>query len=115
LRSSRDAPATGADAETGYQSSCDRFEGALHESGRPDKEFNMAETNTDFDPFRATDPPVLVHDASPHDFERAWRGVEERAAADKPQCPICHEGTPAERGVVRFSCGDMITPEHTAG
>ncbi|MBR7839477.1 hypothetical protein KDL01_39845 [Actinospica durhamensis] len=69
-----------------------------------------------YDPFRATKPAVLVHDAESDVFERAW---EDRAT----RCPQCHRGTAKDRGAsafdhrrwVRFSCGDVIGLEQTAG
>lgn len=68
------------------------------------------------DPFLATHPTVLVHDVSLETFERAWR---DRGS----QCPQCRGGTAHERGTaapsqrrwVRFSCGDVISQEQTAG
>jgi hypothetical protein len=84
-----------------------------------------------FDPFRAADPPVLVHDVGLPEFERAWAqdsGENSGAGNDDDgggtvRCPICGEGTVDERGVapasqrawVRFSCGDFVTQESTAG
>jgi hypothetical protein len=80
-----------------------------------------------FDPFRAADPPVLVHDVDLPEFERAW-AQDADTGNDEPgdgtvRCPICGEGTVDERGVapdsqrawVRFSCGDFVTQESTAG
>ena len=69
-----------------------------------------------YDPFRATHPTVLVHDVGLETFERAWRDHEAR-------CPQCRRGTADERGTapldqqrwVRFTCGDVIAVEHTAG
>ena len=69
-----------------------------------------------YDPFRAAHPAVLVHDVGLEIFERAWR------EPDTP-CPQCHSGSVAERGTaplderrwIRFSCGDFIAVEHTAG
>ena len=69
-----------------------------------------------FDPFLATHPTVLVHDVELDTFEQAWQDRDSR-------CPQCHQGTPEDRGTspanqrqwVRFSCGDVISPEHTAG
>ena len=69
-----------------------------------------------YDPFRATHPTVLVHDADSDVFEQAW---EDRTA----RCPQCHNGTAEARGTtsfdhrrwVRFSCGDVISVEQTAG
>lgn len=69
-----------------------------------------------YDPFVATHPTVLVHDAGLDEFEDAWRNQESL-------CTQCHLGTPEERGTspanqrrwVRFSCGDVISPEQTAG
>ncbi|HET9172932.1 MAG TPA: hypothetical protein VFN97_26125 [Actinospica sp.] len=69
-----------------------------------------------YDPFRASDPPVLVHDAGLDTFEHAWEDREAR-------CPQCRRGTADERGTapldgrrwVRFTCGDVIAVEHTAG
>lgn len=69
-----------------------------------------------YDPFLATHPTVLVHDVGLDTFEQAW---QDRDSA----CPQCRGGTPQDRGTspanqrqwVRFSCGDVISPEHTAG
>jgi hypothetical protein len=69
-----------------------------------------------YDPFRATHPTVLVHDVGAGTFERAWRDRDSR-------CPLCRRGTPDERGAaafdqrrwVRFTCGDVIAVEQTAG
>jgi hypothetical protein len=74
-----------------------------------------------FDPFRAADPPVLVHDVNLSEFERAW--AQDSGESGAARCPICREGTVQQRGVapqshrpwVRFSCGDYITQESTAG
>lgn len=80
----------------------------------------MTDKTEQFDPFLASDPPVLVHEASMAEFERAWKGAD--VQGDPERCPICRKGTPAEhgtgrnkRGWVRFSCGDVITQESTAG
>ena len=69
-----------------------------------------------YDPFRATRPTVLVHDVDLATFELAWRDSETR-------CPLCGRGTAGERGAspfddrrwVRFTCGDVIAVEQTAG
>jgi hypothetical protein len=69
-----------------------------------------------YDPFRAAHPAVLVHDAGSDVFEQAW-------ADRRTQCPQCHNGTAEARGTasfdhrrwVRFSCGDVIALEQTAG
>lgn len=69
-----------------------------------------------YDPFRATHPVVLVHDAESDVFERAWSDRRTR-------CPQCHRGTAEARGTtsvdrkrwVRFSCGDVIDQEQSAG
>lgn len=73
-----------------------------------------------FDPFVASDPPVLVHEVDGKDFEDAWTRFD---AADQPVCPICRNGSPADRGTarhsnrpwIRFSCGDFVAREVTAG
>ena len=70
----------------------------------------------EFDPFHATRPTVLVHDVSLDTFERAWRDRDSR-------CPQCREGTADDRGTspigrqrwVRFTCGDVIGVEQSAG
>lgn len=69
-----------------------------------------------YDPFLATHPTVLVHDVGLEVFDQAW---QDRDAV----CPQCRQGTAEDRGTspanqrewVRFSCGDVISPEHTAG
>lgn len=69
-----------------------------------------------YDPFRAHHPAVLVHDVDLRLFEHAWEDAETR-------CPLCREGTVAERGTaplderrwILFTCGDFIAVEHTAG
>lgn len=69
-----------------------------------------------YDPFRSTNPTVIVHDVSLEALERAWR---DRAS----RCPQCRRGTADERGTssidqrrwVRFTCGDVIAQEQTAG
>ena len=69
-----------------------------------------------YDPFRAVHPVVLVHDAEYDVFERAW---SDRST----ECPQCHHGTAEARGStsfdhrrwLRFSCGDIIDLEQTAG
>ena len=69
-----------------------------------------------YDPFLATHPTVLVHDVGLDTFEHAWHDRDS-------SCPQCHHGTPRDRGTspanqhqwVRFSCGDVISPEQTAG
>jgi hypothetical protein len=69
-----------------------------------------------YDPFRATHPAVLVHDAESDVFEQAWSNRSTR-------CPQCHNGTAEARGNaafdhrrwVRFSCGDVISLEQAAG
>jgi hypothetical protein len=73
-----------------------------------------------FDPFTVSDPPVLVHEVDGKVFEEAWTRFD---AADKPACPICGEGDPQDHGHspyttqqwIRFSCGDFISREVTAG
>ena len=58
-----------------------------------------------FDPFTASDPPVLVHEVE------GW------------QCPVCGQGKQRDRGVsehnqrpwIRYSCGDVVAQEITAG
>jgi len=75
-----------------------------------------ADLGASYDPFRATHPAVLVHDAESDVFEHAW-------ADRRTTCPQCHNGTAEARGVaafdhrrwVRFSCGDVIDLEQTAG
>ena len=69
-----------------------------------------------YDPFRASKPAVLVHDAEDDVFERAW-------ADRSTECPQCHQGNAEARGTaapdlrrwVRFSCGDVIDEEMRAG
>jgi hypothetical protein len=69
-----------------------------------------------YDPFLAAHPAVLVHDVGLDTFEQAWHDQNAR-------CPQCRKGTAKDRGEspanqrrwVRFSCGDVISPEHTAG
>ena len=69
-----------------------------------------------YDPFYATHPTVLVHDVGLDTFELAWRDRDSR-------CPQCRGGTPEERGTsperqrrwVRYTCGDVIAIEETAG
>lgn len=73
-----------------------------------------------FDPFVAHDPPVLVHEVDGPDFERAW---QEAGAHADIACPVCGEGHLRDRGMsprnsrpwIRFSCGDIVTQEVTAG
>lgn len=68
------------------------------------------------DPFRSSDPADIVHDVGLDVFESAW---EDGGA----HCPQCRRGTAAERGTsqfdhrrwVRFSCGDVVSQEQTAG
>jgi hypothetical protein len=74
-----------------------------------------------FDPFVAHHPAVLVHEVDGPDFETAWArfGAAEGGAV----CPVCGEGQPWERGTsphnqrpwIKFSCGDVIAQEITAG
>lgn len=69
-----------------------------------------------YDPFRSTNPTVVVHDVGLDAFERAWRDRDSR-------CPQCRRGTADERGTtdvdqrrwVRFTCGDVVAQEQTAG
>lgn len=69
-----------------------------------------------FDPFRSTNPTVVVHDVPVEVFEQAWR---DRGA----RCPQCRGGTAHERGTtevdqrrwVRYTCGDVVSQEQTAG
>ena len=73
-----------------------------------------------FDPFVAHHPPVLVHEVDGPDFERAWQAA---AADEGVVCPVCGEGSFRDRGSsprnsrawMRFSCGDVVTQEVTAG
>lgn len=73
-----------------------------------------------FDPFVAHHPPVLVHEVDGPDFERAWQAAE---AEGDVVCPVCGEGRLRDRGTsprksrpwIRFSCGDVVTQEITAG
>ena len=75
-----------------------------------------SDSGGDYDPFRTHHPAVLVHDVGLETFERSWN---DRAAP----CPQCRRGTAEERGTapldgrrwVRFTCGDVIAVEHTAG
>jgi len=74
-----------------------------------------------YDPFVASDPPVLVHEVDGPVFERAWHGFDS-ADADIV-CPVCGQGHPKERDTsprssrpwIRFSCGDVVAQEVTAG
>jgi hypothetical protein len=74
------------------------------------------DVSADYDPFLATHPTVLVHDADLETLERAWHDSD-------AQCPQCHYGTADQRGTspanqrrwVRFTCGDVIAQEQTAG
>jgi hypothetical protein len=69
-----------------------------------------------YDPYRSTNPTVIVHDVGVDAFDLAWRDRDSR-------CPQCRRGTPDERGTapldhrrwVRFTCGDVISIEQTAG
>lgn len=71
------------------------------------------------DPFLASDPPVLVHEIDTADFERAWSVPDD----ERINCPVCGEGHPKDRGVstaknrpwIRFTCGDVVAQEITAG
>lgn len=75
-----------------------------------------SDSGESFDPFHATHPTVLVHDVSLDTFERAWQDSDSR-------CPQCRRGTSHERGTdpvgkrrwVRFTCGDVIAVEQSAG
>ncbi len=72
-----------------------------------------------FDPFVASDPPVLVHEIDSPEFEHAWSAPD----SEEFRCPVCGEGLPKDRGVsaandrpwIRFSCGDVVAQEITAG
>jgi hypothetical protein len=74
-----------------------------------------------YDPFIDHDPPVLVHEVDGPDFESAWQAFE--APNSGLVCPLCAAGDPQDRGVsprkgrqwIRFSCGDVIAQEITAG
>lgn len=73
-----------------------------------------------FDPFLATDPPVLVHEVGAHEFEEAW--ADSGAGNDQVPCPQCGQGHAQDRGVgknkqewIQYSCGDFVTQEITAG
>jgi len=79
-----------------------------------------------FDPFVAHHPAVLVHEVDGLDFERAWQAAapEADAAAEGGLvCLVCGEGRLRDRGMsprnsrpwIRFSCGDVVTQEVTAG
>jgi hypothetical protein len=86
-----------------------------HDAG-PQAVSPPADLGESYDPFRATQPMVLVHDAERDVFEQAWSDRRTR-------CPQCHRGTAEARGTagldqrrwVRFSCGDVIDLEETAG
>lgn len=41
-----------------------------------------------YDPFLIADPPVLMHEASGPEFERAWSAQD----SNEIPCPICGEG-----------------------
>lgn len=74
-----------------------------------------------FDPFLAADPPVIVHEIGGHEFEDAWKDVSE--GKNQLSCPQCGQGHAEEHGVseaknqawIRYSCGDYVTQEVTAG
>jgi hypothetical protein len=76
---------------------------------------------TTFDPFTAADPPVIVHEIDPSDFEKAWHGPAN--GEENLVCPVCGRGTERDRGVsphtsrpwVRYSCNDFVAQETTAG
>lgn len=73
-----------------------------------------------FDPFTSADPPVLVHEVGAREFEAAWAGGK---GDDQVRCPQCGQGHAEEQGVseangqawIRFSCGDYVAKEITAG
>jgi hypothetical protein len=81
----------------------------------------MARLGSTFDPFRAHHPAILVHDVGAMEFDAAWAACIAHSSATA--CPICHKGTPAEcghapsddRAWIRFSCGDVIAEEQSAG
>jgi hypothetical protein len=64
---------------------------------------------------------VLVHEVDGPDFERSWHGFDREDEAQR--CPVCGEGKPRDRGVsehkqrpwIRYSCGDVVAQEVTAG
>lgn len=74
-----------------------------------------------FDPFTAADPPVLVHEVGTREFEEAW--ADSGKGNDQVTCPQCGQGHAEEQGVseaknrpwIRFSCGDYVAQEITAG
>lgn len=74
-----------------------------------------------YDPFTASDPPVLVHEVDGPDFERSWHDFDREDEGRK--CPVCGEGKQRDRGVsehkqrpwIRYSCGDVVAQEITAG
>jgi len=78
-----------------------------------------------FDPFVAHHPAVLVHEMDGPDFERAWKlaGAPDAVAESRVVCPVCGDGHLRDRGTsprnsrawIRFSCGDVVTQEVTAG
>ena len=71
-----------------------------------------------FDPFVAHHPAVRVRELVGPAFERAGKAAEGGVA-----CPVCGEGRLQDRGTsphnsrpwIRFSCGDVVTQEVTAG
>ena len=74
-----------------------------------------------FDPFTASDPPVLVHEVDGPEFEAAWKQVT--GGEESVTCPICGQQGAAEHGTspnnqrpwIRFVCGDVVSQEITAG
>lgn len=75
-----------------------------------------------FDPFAASDPPVLVHELDGPDFEAAWKQAG-AVGEEEPACPLCGRRGVAQHGTspdsqrpwIRFACGDVVTQEITAG
>lgn len=74
-----------------------------------------------FDPFVETNPPVLVHEMDGADFQAAWNRLA--AGDDAVDCPLCgrrgvtNYGTSPRnsRPWIRFTCGDVVTQELSAG
>jgi hypothetical protein len=74
-----------------------------------------------FDPFVASDPPVLVHEIDGRDFDEAWKDFQ--AEGDRFVCPVCGQGRQRDRATsphtkrewIRYSCGDVVAAEVTAG
>jgi hypothetical protein len=74
-----------------------------------------------YDPFTESNPAVLVHEVDGPDFEAAWSRFDAEDAP--PLCPVCRQGRTRERGTsphknrpwIRYSCGDVVAQEITAG